>query len=195
MQKILLLSREPEGKSLAEKLIYLGFDVEFSTKIKSQDHFDIIISHHYPNIIAGEDLLWVRRHINFNMHNTYLPYGRGIYGIMWAAAFRKPQGFTFHDLDSAVDSGAILYQEEVSIEESDSLRDAWYKIENLSILYLLNNIKKIHEIYINRSHKQKNPGFYKSRKDSMRLFELLPSGWDTDIKTVRSVSIKHGFKL
>jgi len=195
MEKILLLSREPEGKLLKEELIHLGFNVELSAKIMCQDSFDVIISYHYPNIIAGDDLLWVQRHINFNIHNTYLPYGRGIYGIMWAAAFRKPQGFTLHDLDTKVDSGAILYQEEVLIEDRDSLRDVWYKIEDLSVSYLLNNIKKIHEIYINRSNNQKNLGFYKSRKDSMKLYELLPNGWDTDIKTVRLVSLEHGFRL
>ena len=195
MEKILLLSREPEGKLLKEKLIHLGFNVELSAKIMSQDNFDIVISYHYPNIIAGDDLLWVQRHTNFNIHNTYLPYGRGIYGIMWAGAFGKPQGFTLHDLDSVVDSGAVLYQEEVLIEDSESLKDVWYKIEELSISYLLNNVKNIHEIYRNRSDNQKNPGFYKSRKDSMKLYELLPNGWDTDIRTVRLVTLENGFRL
>lgn len=195
MEKILLLSREPEGKFLKEKLIDLGFNVELSANLVFQDKFDMIISYHYPNIITGDDLLWVQKHTNFNIHNTYLPFGRGIYGIMWAAAFKKPQGFTFHDLDSAVDAGAILYQEEVLIKDSDSLKDVWYKIEDLSVSYLLNNIKNIHEIYRNRSNNQKNLGFYKSRKDSMKLYELLPSGWDTDIRTVRLVSLEHGFRL
>lgn len=195
MEKILLLSREPEGKFLKEKLINLGFNVEFSAKLVSKNEFDVIISYHYPNIITADDLLWVQKHTNFNIHNTYLPFGRGIYGIMWAAAFKKPQGFTLHDLGTVVDSGAILYQEEVFIEDSDSLKDVWYKIEDLSISYLLNNIKNIHEIYRNRSNNQKNLGFYKSRKDSIKLYELLPNGWDTDIRTVRLVSLEHGFRL
>jgi len=120
--RILLLSREPEGPSLKLKLNQKGFDTTYIAYLNREIDCDVIISHHYPLIIKGKDLAWVQSHINFNIHNTYLPYGRGIYGIMWAAALGYPQGFTLHDLDTKVDNGAIIYREEIIFSQDSTLK-------------------------------------------------------------------------
>lgn len=152
---------------------------------------DVVISHHYPLVIKGKDLAWVQNHINFNIHNTYLPYGRGIYGIMWAAALGYPQGFTLHDLDTKVDNGAIIYREEIIFPQDSTLKQVWYGIEEKAISFVLDKISNINTIYDKRAKEKILKGFYKSRKDSMDLFNKLPKGWNTEIRTVRTIGIDY----
>jgi len=185
--RILLLSRAPEGPQLKLKLTQKGFNTIYMSDLKQKIDCDVIILHHYPLIIKGDDLAWVQNHINFNIHNTYLPYGRGIYGIMWAAALGYPQGFTLHDLDTKIDNGAILYREKIIFPSNKTLKYAWYCIEKKAISFCLDNISNINSIYNKRAKEKILKGFYKSRIDSMDLFNKLPKGWNTDISTVRTI--------
>ena len=86
--RVLLLSRETEGPLLCSQLRSLGVEVElqFIRDFEIGDDYDLVISHHYPFIIKGTRLERIQKFVSINVHNTYLPFGRGVYGIMWAAA-------------------------------------------------------------------------------------------------------------
>lgn len=187
--QILLLSREPEGSLLSRRLISLGLEVElqstsdFITSINP----DVVISHHYPFVIKGEKLQYIQKFVNFNVHNTYLPYGRGIYGIMWAAAMNCPQGFTFHGLEKRLDAGAILYRRKIEFPETYKLSQVWKEIEKTSIDFLVTEFEKIVLLYKERYYDKSIKGFIKTRKEANLLYELLPAGWDTTIGETREI--------
>ena len=187
--RILLLSREPEGKTLCLKLQSLGHQVELITHedIKKSFNPDVVISHHFPFIITGEQLEYVKKYVKLNFHNTYLPYGRGIYGIMWAAAMNCPQGFTFHCLERKLDGGAILHRRKIEFLEKFTLRQVWAEIENTSIDFLINELSNLKFLYNNRYYDESIEGFIKTRKESMVLFNLLSKGWDSTIEETRDI--------
>ena len=49
----------------------------------------------------------------FNIHPSYLPFGRGRDPIIWTILNQWPAGATFHLIDEDIDTGPILYQEEI----------------------------------------------------------------------------------
>lgn len=187
--RILLLSREPEGNLLFLKLHSLGFEVYLDIRKDFQLSFnpDVVISHHYPFVIKGEQLQYVQKYINFNVHNTYLPYGRGIYGIMWAAALNCPQGFTLHGLEKDLDAGAILYRRKIEFSEKFTLSQVWEEIERISIQCIIEEFANLNLLYAKRYYDKSIEGFSKTRKESMVLHKLLPAGWNTTIEETREI--------
>lgn len=174
---------------LSLKLRSLGFEVYLDTHKDFKIPFnpDVVISHHFPFVIKGEQLGKIQKFVNFNVHNTYLPYGRGIYGIMWAAALNCPQGFTLHCLEKELDAGAILYRRKIDFPEKFTLRQVWEEIERISIDFLITEFTKLNSFYNNRYYDRSIEGFIKTRKESMVLYKLLSAGWDTTIQETREI--------
>jgi methionyl-tRNA formyltransferase len=191
--EILLLSREPEGELLAKELKKIwNVRIEYTDCIQSKESdYKMIVSHHYPHIIKGEELKWVQNFTNLNIHNTFLPYGRGIYGIMWGAYFNTPQGFTLHALEERVDAGKVLYQEAVEYQDSETLKELWYRIENQAVSYFLNNLDSLQNLYNNARYVSKlESGFYKNKRQSESLLRQLPNGFETPISIVKQLREK-----
>ena len=48
-----------------------------------------------------------------NLHPSFLPYGRGIYPILWGTALNHPLGSTIHLIENKeIDNGSIIIQEQ-----------------------------------------------------------------------------------
>ena len=66
-----------------------------------------------------------------NMHPGILPENRGLDNIKWAIMKDMPQGVTTHLIDSKIDRGHMILQEEISIYNDDSLVDVQIRVQNL----------------------------------------------------------------
>ncbi|UOB26456.1 bifunctional UDP-4-amino-4-deoxy-L-arabinose formyltransferase/UDP-glucuronic acid oxidase ArnA [Pseudomonas orientalis] len=92
---------------------------------------DFIFSFYYRNLLS-EPLLATARHGAFNLHGSLLPKYRGRAPANWVLVNGESEtGVTLHRMVKRADAGAILAQQKVSIERSDTglslhakLRDA-----------------------------------------------------------------------
>jgi len=86
-------------------------------------------------VLAGYMLLFTTKFINefknkiLNIHPSLLPSFKGIHGIKDAYEYGvKVTGVTVHFVEEDLDSGPIVLQEAVSIEQEDSLESLEEKI-------------------------------------------------------------------
>ena len=84
--------------------------------------YDLIVSYSYAPIIKEEFIESCGCPI-INVHPTLLPYGRGIYPLLWACINDEPFGATIHMIESnEIDSGAVIKQRQVLVSEEMTLR-------------------------------------------------------------------------
>ena len=160
--------------------------------------FDYIFTYGYGRIFNKEFFKKNRKTKIYNLHNAYLPYGRGIYPNLWCLLNNQSIGFSIHMINSEkIDSGPILIRKKVSVSNSDSLKKMFYKIR---IKLETNFIKFLPKILNNRiipipQKKLLKPGqknVYFNKKKSLKLFRSLPNKWLTktgDLKNLKKTEI------
>src|SRR5262249_40117380 len=126
----------PRGRGLEvpqtpvkQKAVELGLKIIQPEKIKKNDEFhaqleairpEAIIVVAYGRIIP-EWMLKLPPHGNLNLHASLLPKYRGAAPIQWAIANGEAvSGNTTMRIDSGLDTGDILLQEEIPIAETDT---------------------------------------------------------------------------
>lgn len=68
-----------------------------------------------------------------NIHPAYLPYNRGSYPNVWSIIEGTPAGATIHYIDTGIDTGDIIAQEQIPIEPVDTGETLYRKQEEASI--------------------------------------------------------------
>ena len=190
--KILLLSREQDYLKIYSDLLLFGrVDYHSGKLTKDICAYDLIISYCYGPILKNEELSQLKGPV-LNLHPSYLPYGRGIYPILWGVANNHPLGSTIHLIEnSEIDNGSILLQEELKIRDNMTLRQIHLVLTTLSrnllnkLLiagfpknYFPNKLKPD----LNISNKM-----YRNKLQGEIFFNLLPKKWDTSAKEVREI--------
>ena len=93
-----------------------GMAYEFIKNIK----IDVIVSINYLFLIE-QDIYNHSNKITFNIHGSLLPKYRGRTPHVWAIINgEKKTGVTAHLIDSGCDTGDVIDQIEISIEENDT---------------------------------------------------------------------------
>ena len=132
----------------------------------------------------------------FNIHPSLLPYNRGYHPNFWSFYDQTPSGVTIHCIDCEIDSGHIIAQTEVYIDDNETLRTSYEILRSLSIslfkvVYpIINKGIDKNNLKINK----KNIGKTNYKSDFNNIFDLLPNGWDTKVSYVRNLSNNFKFK-
>lgn len=81
---------------------------------------DLLISLHYRSLVP-RDMLQLLPLGGVNLHPSLLPNYRGTNSVAWVLINGEPiTGFTFHRMDERFDTGNILLQDVIPIEETDT---------------------------------------------------------------------------
>lgn len=102
---------------------------------KSQLPFtpDIIISVYYRYLISNDVIMKCNKKI-INLHPSLLPKYRGCSSLTWAMINgEKDCGFTYHYIDTNIDTGNILLQEKVKIEDFDTQETLYNRVMFLAL--------------------------------------------------------------
>jgi len=81
------------------------------------EDLDLLVSV-MSNYIITQEVLDVVRGVN--LHPALLPFNRGNCPNVWPLIDGTPAGVTLHHIDAGIDTGDIIYQEEVSVLPSDT---------------------------------------------------------------------------
>lgn len=78
-----------------------------------------------------------------NLHPGILPINRGLDTCQHAVLNNWPQGATAHLIDRKMDKGKIILKEKISIYQDDTIKDFYYRIQNLELSLMIKSLKKI----------------------------------------------------
>jgi len=188
VQKILLLTRQDSIPDILPPLSKFG-DVTVLTgdqKMKLSDikvNYDIGVSFSYAPIIEKKILDSIHFDI-VNVHPTFLPFGRGIYPILWSAVMGNPQGASIHQIDGGIDTGPIYSRTEVKLNEQNTLEQCREILISKAKFLLLDNFSSIVSGEL-RPTQQSDFGprqLYRSRQEGLKLLSNFPKKWDTTLK-------------
>ena len=110
---------------------------------------DYIISYNYKFIIK-KDVLDLLPNKFINLHISYLPWNRGAYPNVWSFLDETPKGVSVHIIDEGIDTGDVLVQEKVPLDEERETLASSYVNLHVAIrkLFLKNLSKLIKEMLI-----------------------------------------------
>ena len=94
-----------------------SFDIKkLKKEIKLINPDLIIITCSY---IIPEELLNVSKKSKWiNKHASLLPLTKGLFPFVWNVIHNRSQGISFHEVTKEIDSGSIIYQEEITEQQS-----------------------------------------------------------------------------
>lgn len=183
-KKILFLTNNNSPMALYEWLVKHGENVvlcteklNIGTAIKYRP--GIIISYNYKYIISQEVIDYVDGEI-FNLHISLLPWNRGANPNYWSFIENTPKGVSIHKIDSGLDTGNIVVQEEVFFDERvESFSSTYKKLQKKIILLFIRNWDNIKNGDYSQK-KQDGTGSFHTIKD----FECFTGGsmdWEENI--------------
>lgn len=119
----------PHVNSLLE--LCKKYNVKFSTKKIKFENLpftpDIICSIYYRYIISEEVIDAAKGKI-FNLHPSLLPDYKGCSSLTWALINgEKSVGFTYHYINKGIDTGNIILQKKLKIEDWDRQADLYQR--------------------------------------------------------------------
>lgn len=190
--KILLLSRDGNQSEILPSLECFG-DVTYTSDFEDlrSNGYSLVVSYCYNHILNEKTIRELGCRI-LNVHPSFLPYGRGIYPIMWSAALGHPFGATIHTIESKkIDAGRIIIQRSLPMDAQITLRQAHACLLSLSRSLLLESLVT-RAVYAESCHlgipdELIASTTYKSKVESMRLFSHLKRGWETTLEEVGQI--------
>ena len=109
-------------------------DLEFILK----NRIEFIVSYGYRHIIKPDVLKYMQGNA-INLHISYLPFNRGADPNFWSFFEGTPKGVTIHLLDKGIDTGDIIVQKLLSLDESYNLMTTYQILQNeIQNLFYLN---------------------------------------------------------
>ena len=192
--KILLLGPDSRNARIKSFLMADGHTVEATTDKITLDFLrasgvDLIICSGYQPIIK-EPIISEYDHKIINFHNSYLPYGRGVFPVVWSFLEGAPNGVSIHFIDQGIDTGDIIAQRKVQFSDHETLRIFHNRLMTELEKLFFDNWQRI----LDQDHpviRQQDLGIetrYHSRVDSERVMDLLPKRWDTPLVEVADLA-------
>jgi methionyl-tRNA formyltransferase len=105
-------------------------------------NLEYIVSVQYDRIL-DENWLSIPKFDTLNLHFSFLPRLRGCYPTKWAIIEEKSTGVTLHSVDTGIDTGDILDQQEVEIAPDDTDETLYSKLSLSAVELFRKNIPNL----------------------------------------------------
>ncbi|OYQ63868.1 formyl transferase [Pseudanabaena sp. SR411] len=149
---------------------------------------DFVISYGYQHILKDALILLFPNKI-INIHISFLPWNRGADPNLWSFLENTPKGVSIHYIDSGIDTGDVLVQEEVFFTEDDTLKTSYYRLTSTAIELFKKHWNDIKIGSIDPKPQNKNGSFHRL-KDRKKYEYLLDRGWDTPVRNLIGKALK-----
>ncbi len=104
---------------------------------------DMICSIYYRYIIK-KDIIDIVKGKIFNLHPSLLPKYRGCSSLTWAMINGESKcGFTYHYVDDKCDTGDVIIQKEIKIEDFDTQLTLYNRVMFESMYYFLDVVSLV----------------------------------------------------
>ena len=150
----------------------------------------LVVSFNYGQIVKEDSLALLDGRI-INLHISYLPWNRGSSPNVWSYIEDSPKGVTIHVLDKGLDTGAIIAQRLVEIDEQrDTLATSYQKLTHA----IMELFKEHWEMLLGGTYTarpQKGGGSYHTTKDLQTFLAGRRISWDMPIAVFKEKFV-HG---
>jgi len=175
-QLVLLDFLSDEGNSITR------YEEKLNKENIAKCKYDFLISFGYRYIICKEILDYFKGKA-INLHISYLPWNKGADPNLWSILENTPKGVTIYQMDCDLDTGQIIYQEEIFFDEDDTLKSSYEKLQTGVVKLFKANWENIKNNKV-MPKEQEGKGSYHKSSDKKKYMELLTNGWDTKIKYI-----------
>jgi len=125
---------------------------------------DYIVCVHFPYLIRGPVLEAAATGV-LNLHPAYLPYNRGWHTPTWAILDDTPAGASLHFMSEGLDSGDVVYQEQVAIDPADTAHTLYLKLKELEVRVFSEGWRRIRDGRIDRTAQVEDQATLHRRRD------------------------------
>lgn len=147
---------------------------------------EFIVSYNYRYLLPKQVIDWVGGRA-VNLHISYLPYNRGTFPNVWSFLEDTPTGVTIHYMDESIDTGDIIVQKVVYIDESKETLRSSYEILHREIQGLFKaeweKIKR-NEIVPKAQNGQGSFHYYKEFDEKIEGL-IKDKGWNTPVSEIK----------
>jgi len=177
-----------------KKIKILITEDKYNIDFLRKNEINFIINSGYGPIIK-EEIINIYHNKIINMHNSYLPNGRGIYPNLWSIFCNYQSGITLCYLDKGIDTGDIILQKKVNFEDDNiTLKESWTRLQvELSKTLIDNWSNIINPTNILKQISKKNEISYHNRKYSEALLKKFSKKWDTTHYEVKKIARMFNF--
>lgn len=158
---------------------------EITKEIIEYHRPDLLVSYNYRHIIKKEILSFLKNKA-INLHISLLPCNRGAHPNLWSYLEDTPKGVTIHIINNGIDTGDILLQKKVYVNEQKDTLSSSYKIlhEALQELFISNWDKLKNFKIIPKP--QGTGGNFHNMEDFKRVSKILgDEGWEVKISEIK----------
>jgi len=196
--RIIFLSNNPVSRPLirwlreeSKESVHL---LERPVSLKDIENFkpDFLISYNYRHIV-GRDVLARLKDRAINLHTSFLPWNRGAHPNLWSFLENSPKGVTIHVMAPGIDTGDILVQKKVKLQEGkETLASSYNKLHRQIQGLFIDNWPRFKKLQI-KPEPQTGKGSSHLVRDFARIKPLIgKAGWGMKIsdlkKRLREVS-------
>lgn len=128
--EIVYAGKGPVGEACRERLARQV--ASFSDIGLSVPQCDLLLSVHWPRKFGLNELARCRIGA-LNLHNGFLPYGRGADTCSWAIALGTPHGVTMHWMTEQIDEGPIYMQTLVEVMPGDTADELYQRTAKVEV--------------------------------------------------------------
>lgn len=191
----------PEKRSRKIRKFFNNYNIEvFSYNerltfdaLEQFDNIDLAVTNGYAYRLENETISNIKGPI-LNLHVTYLPWGRGIGTIFYAALLDQPTGISIHKIDDHnIDAGPILLRKQILLNTHLTTRDTHTILTELAEDIFTENFFALYrgglKEYPNQlQNTNSNPPYF-SRYNFESLVRFFPLGYDTTLKTLQEFGL------
>jgi methionyl-tRNA formyltransferase len=140
---------------------------------------DRVVSHGYRRIISSSILSAAPGRF-LNCHISLLPWNRGSDTNLWSVLEDTPRGVSIHVVDPGVDTGDIVAQRAVALDEGDTLATSYEALQS-ALADLFRATWPTLAVDRLVGHRQPEGGNVHRTRDRSTVANLLTEGWDTPV--------------
>jgi methionyl-tRNA formyltransferase len=145
--------------------------------------YDWLVSYGYKAILRPAALAAVNGRA-VNLHISLLPWNRGMHPNVWSIVEGTPTGVSLHLIDDGIDTGALIAQRPVKIQDTDTLASSYNQLR-----------RAVEDLFadwwprLRTGDYQPTPqpvgGSHHYARELATIADLMPVGWDTPVAEVR----------
>lgn len=165
------------------------FETPLSLKKIQEIGPDLVISFGYRHIVRKELILALKNKI-INLHISLLPWNKGADPNFWSWLDDTPKGVSIHLMDEGLDTGALLFQKEVTFEGTETLASSYSILQEEIIKLFEANILNILKLDFVPIPQATGQGSFHKSKDKNIFFAELALGWETKCSDIQLLG-KH----
>ena len=114
----------------------IHYNQDISLEFIKKNDIQIVIINGYSYQIKSDVINFLNKKV-YNLHPAYLPFGKGVGGLLFSLLKNQETGITIHQVDENYDTGKIVKQKKISPRKNDTFRQFYLRLlSELNILFL-----------------------------------------------------------